>query len=225
MIRGRIGLTVLLAAPLACAANRLDQYDFRQLTLAVVAQYPPRPEVFSGGPWFPGHPKDPVHAIIRLGSEIAREIEAHNVRPRLDSAAARVDVAAEVTQRIGQRASRYLGSRLIEDPDRADLILEVEIRDYGIDADSWNAAAHFFVDAEVWLLDAADRRRIWRTRVRSRDPITPAIFGPRSAVRNVVTAAALSSLSVEDIARALEQLSYYSADRITDRLRSGLDRR
>ena len=86
------------------------------------------------------------------------------------------------------------------------------------------AAARFFVDAEAWLVDGHSRRWIWKTRVRERDPITPAVLGRRAAVRDVVTAAALAGLSVDEMARALTQLAHYSADHITDRLRSDLGR-
>jgi len=219
--RGVVAALVLVASTGCGSGNRLGEYDFRSLDLALATTFPPSPEVLSG-PYLPGHPRDPIHAIVRAGSRIAREVEAHRVRDRLDSAAAMVDVVGEVTDRVGRRASRYLGARLVPDEDRADVILEVDIRDYGIDAQDWEAAAHFFVDAEVWLIDAGDRRPIWKTRVRSKDPISPAIFG-RPAVRDVVTAAALSSLSVEDIARSLDQLAFYAAEKVTDRLRSALD--
>jgi len=218
--------TLVLAGAMSsgCASsNRLSEYDFRGLTLAVVPTFPPYAEILTG-PYFPDHPRDPVHQIIRAGTRLAKELEARRIRARLDSAAAEVDVPSLVSERVGERASRYLGARLIEDPDRADLLFEVEIRDYGIDAEDWDAAARFFVDAEVWLIDGVDRRLIWTTRVRARDPITPAIIGERGALRDVVTAAALANLSVEDIARALDQLAFYAADRVTDRLRSALDR-
>jgi len=215
-------------APMALVAsacshpNRLAEYDFRTLTVAVVSDYPPQPEILSG-PFFPGHGKDPFHAIVRAGSRIAREIETRRLRPRLDSAAARAELPDRVTARIGDRAVRYLGARRIDDERRADLILEVEIRDYGIDAEDWDAAARFFVDAEAWLIDGRDRRAIWTTRVRRREPITPAILGRPSAVRDVVTAAVLAGLSVDDMERALVQLSHFAADGVTDRLRASLD--
>jgi len=202
--------------------HRLAEYDFRGLTLAVEPHFPPFPEVLTG-PYFPGHPRDPIHAIIRAGTLLAKELEAREVRVRLDSAATLVDLPALVGERLGRESARHLGARLIDDVDAADLVLEVEIRDYGIDAEDWDAAARFFVDAEVWLRDADTRRLIWQTRVRARDPIAPAIFGGPSAVRDVVTAAALAGLSVEDVARALRQLAYYSADQVSDRLRSALD--
>lgn len=203
--------------------NRLGDYTYTGRSLAVVYDFPPHPEVLTGS-YFPGHPRDPVHAILRAGSRIATEIEARRVRGRLDSAATLVDVSQRVAERTSERATRYLRTELIEQEEGADFVFEVHIRDYGIDAEEWEAAAHFFVDAEVALLAGEDGRLIWKTSVRERDPIAPAIFGRRSTVRNVVTAAALANLSVEDIARALEQLADYSADRITRQLRDALDR-
>jgi len=222
MTRRLVGLVAVTLLAGACGGlNRLGEYDFRSRTLAVEADFPPYPEVLTG-PILPNHEGDPIHAIVRTGTRLAREIEAHHVGPRLDSAAAEVDVAGLVRERLGRQANRILGTRPIERSEDADLIFEVRIRDYGIDAKDWNAAAHFFVDAEVWLLDGLDRRPIWKTRVRERDPITPAILGRRSVLRDVVTAAALADLSVDDIARALEQLSVYAADHITDHLRKAL---
>jgi hypothetical protein len=220
----RILIAVLAGAALSgCAArNRLANYDFRDQTLAVDWDFPPYPEVLTG-PYFPRHPRDPIHAIIHAGSRIAKEAEARRVRERLDSAAARVDVSSRVADRTGGRAARYLGTRLTSDRERADFILEVHLRDYGIDAEEWEAAANFFVDAEVVLLAAEDRRMVWKTRVRGRDPIAPAIFGRHSTLRNVVTAAALADLSVDDLVRALEQLADYTADRVTGRLRDALE--
>lgn len=221
--RRAIVLTLTALTAIGCGAgNRLADYDYRGRPLVVVYDFPPYPEVLTG-PYFPGHPRDPVHAIIRAGTQIAREIEAERVRERLDSAATLIDVADRVAQGTSERASRYLRTRLTDDEDEAEFILEVRIRDYGIDAEQWEAAAHFFVDAEVVLLAGEDGREIWRTHVRDRDPIAPAIVGRRSAIRNIVTAAALAKLSVEDIARALEQLADYSADHITGRLRSALE--
>jgi hypothetical protein len=43
-------------------------------------------------------------------------------------------------------------------------------------------------------------------------------------MRDLVTAAALANLSVEEIAQALERLADYSADHVTEHLRDAVDR-
>jgi len=206
-----------------CASTgRLAEYDFRNATVAVVAEFPPYPEVLTG-PYFPGHPEDPVHALMRFGGRLAKEIEAEDLRPRLDAAAELVDVAARVSARTMERIPRYLGARATADESTARFIVEVVVRDYGVDAAEWLAAAHFFVDARVFIIEAETGVQVWEAHVRERDPITPHIFGPGTVVRDIVTARAFAQLEVEDIARALERLADYSADHIADRLRDALD--
>jgi len=217
-----IGVVCLAACQ---STGRLAEYEFAGGTLATVYEFPPYPEVFTG-PYFPGHPEDPVHSLFRLGTRIAKEVAAADIRDRLDSAAAMVDVAGRLSERTSVRAARFLRVELIDDEASADFGLEVRVRDYGIDANEWDAAAHFFVDAQVVLYDGFDGSEIWESEVRERDPIMPHIFGhgPARAVRDVVTAAALASMSEENIARALEHLADYASDRISETLRNSLEK-
>jgi hypothetical protein len=53
------------------------------------------------------------------------------------------------------------------------------------------------------------------------DPVGPEVFGP-GAMRDVVTAAAIADLSLEDMVRALEQLADFTVYEITERLRFDL---
>ena len=222
-----IGALVLPALTLlvACqSAGRLAEYDFAGATVATVYDMPPYPEVLTG-PYFPGHPRDPIHALMRVGTVLAKEVAASGIRERLDSASARVDVAARLSDRVGTRTARLLRAELVDDERSADFVLEVRVRDYGIDAADWNAAAHFFVDAQVLLFDGADGSEIWESDVKERDPVMPHIFGGNRAriARDIVTAAVLADMSEEEIAAALESLADYAADHISERLRGSLE--
>jgi len=219
------GAVTVLAAVACQSTGRLDEYDFRGGALYVTYDFPPRPEILTG-PYFPGHPENPVHAVISIGSKIAREVAAAGARDRLDAATDQVDVSARVADRASVRAARYLRVDLVEDDTEADYGLEVRIRDYGIDAEEWESAAHFFVDAEMILFDAVDGREIWSSHVRERDRIAPHIFGGHGAwtARDIVTAAALSNLSEEDMVLALEALADYAGDQISERLRDSLEK-
>lgn len=205
------------------STGRLAEYEFPGRTVAVSFGRAPHPEVLTG-PWFLyDHPRTAVGAIIAAGTKIAREVEASEARKKLDAAADSVDVIGRLAERTLERAALHLRARAVDDVDQADFIFDVMLREYGIDAEDWNAAAHFYVEAEVFLIDGRDGTQIWKSKVKSRDPIMPAIFGPGTIVRDVVTAAALAGLSTEEIARALERLADYSADRITGRLRNALE--
>ncbi|MGD8278337.1 MAG: hypothetical protein PVH00_09945 [Gemmatimonadota bacterium] len=216
-------LVLIVPALAACrGTGRLAEYDFRDRTLAVRSLIPPHPQVLTG-PYFLDWPDDPVQAVIRAGTRIAREVEASQVRARLDSAAASVDVSGRLADRAHDRAAFHLRAERVDDERVADFVIEVLVREYGIEAKEWNAAAHFFVDARLVIIDGRDGTQVWDTHVKSRDPIAPAIFGP-GAVRDVVTARALAAQSVGEIRVALERLADYSADRITERLRDALEK-
>lgn len=214
---------LLPALSLSCrGTGRLEEFDFNDRTLAVRTSLPPQPAVLTG-PWFLDWPDNPVEAVIRAGTRIAKEIEASDVRSRLDSASATVDIAGRLADRALNRAAFHLRAEPVADEREADFLVEILVREYGIDAEDWNAAAHFYVEAQLLLIDGRDGTQIWDTRVKSRDRMAPAIFGP-GIVRDVVTARALAAQSVEEITVSLERLADYSADRITERLREAMEK-
>ena len=171
-----------LAFPLVAVATcqstgRLAEYDFAGGALFISYDFPPRPEILTG-PYFPDHPRDPIHAIIRIGGTIARELAASDARDRLDAACEQVDISGRLADRASRRAARYLRVDLVDTEDEADYGLEIRIRDYGVDAEEWESAAHFFIDAEVILYDMLDGGEIWGVpRQRTGTPSPPISSG------------------------------------------------
>jgi hypothetical protein len=217
----RVGLLILIGT--ACrGTGHLAEYEFSGRTLAARTLVPPHPEVLTG-PWFVNWSANPVRNVIRAGAMIVKEAEASQIRSRLDSAAARIDVSGRLTSRAHQRAAFHLRAEPVQNEREADYVMEVLVEEYGVDAESWDAAAHFYVDARLVLADARTGRQIWDTHISAKDRIAPVVFGP-GAIRDVVTARALASQSVEEIVRMLERLADYSADRITERLREALEK-
>lgn len=218
----RVALLLPLAATSACASNRLHEFTYADRTLAVVSEIPRRPEVLSG-PLFLGRlTGDPVRDVLSVGTQVAREVEAHAVRERLDEAAERVDVGYVLEDRTLERAARFLGADPVERDGREDYLLELVVREYGIDAEAWESTAYFYIEAEAALLDAASGTEIWRAEIEEDEPIGPRIWGPGHGIRNVVTAATLADLSVDEIVTALESLADYAAGEITARLSDDL---
>ena len=78
------------------------------------------------------------------------------------------------------------------------------------------------MDVEVQLLDNRRGVRIWKARVKERQPITRTFFGLGKATGDVITAVALAKLSVEELVEGFEHLADYTADRITRKLRDDL---
>ena len=120
-----------------------------------------------------------------------------------------------------ERGARYLGTRRIDDPNAADYVLEIDVMRFGINASGGNAT--LFVEGEAVLIDGRTGREIWNQEVDAWDQLTPTISGPgSSAAGGVLTAAALTSITVADYERILQQLADYTADVMTDELREDL---
>lgn len=102
-----VAVAALVSTSCGGSKHRLAEYDFRGRTLAVVTIAPPYPEVLSSTSLDP-KTDNPVEAILRVGSEIAREASARRVRARLDSAAKAVDVSGRMGDRALRNAARHL---------------------------------------------------------------------------------------------------------------------
>ncbi len=226
------GAVMLLATlPLlsACShAQHLGEYDFRGRTLSAATIAPAYPEILSGMRLHVDG-DDPVRAVLRVSSEIAREASARDMRARLDRAASAVDVPARMSERILRDGARQLRATPVPAPAEnarsgSDFEIEVRVQRYGIVASSWTSAAYFLIDAEVAILDGGTGRRIWKDRVRATDPVRPVVFSsPDRSVGNAVTAIALASMSTEEVQRELELLADFAADRVTRSLADGLE--
>jgi len=128
-----------------------------------------------------------------------------------------------MAERALARAARYLGARPVDDDGDADFLLEIDVARFGIDA-SGGGAATLYVEGEAVLLDAATGREIWNQEVSAWDQLTPSVGGVEGATAagGILTAAALTRISVEEYERVLEQLADYAADVMTEELREDL---
>jgi len=214
-------LAGLVTAAAACGGTQhLSEYDFTGHALAVASYAPFAPELWTGG--VDVDTDNPVSAVLDAGSRVAKEVEGRRARARLDSAARAVDVSKLMSDRMLERASRYLGAEPVADRDSADYLLELDVRRLAIDARSENRA-RLFMKGTVSLLDRTTGREIWTTDVTARDPLTPYIrHGGIDIPGDVVTAGVLYSLSVEDFQRMLEGMARLSSQAVMDHLRSDL---
>jgi hypothetical protein len=220
-------LAAALAATLTgCAsAGRLGEYDFRDRPVAVVTVAPPRPDVFTDDDFWLGG-GSLLEVAVRVASDIARDVQAERARARLDSAVAVVNVPERMGARVLEQGARELRGRAVGDVQEADFEIELRVKRYGIEADSWDDQANFTIDADVLILDGEDRSQIWKAGVNEREAVSSGTLGRAlpDAVGGVVTAGQLASLSVAEMARALEALADYCADRMIQKLRSGLEK-
>jgi hypothetical protein len=217
----RIALVAGLMLIAGCGRKfYLAEYQFADKTIAMVYLDTPNPELLSG--WYNLRPStNPIRVVVNAGAGVAKEIEARRASARLDSATRQVDIPARLADRTLQRASLYLGTRPVSSTEGADYVLEVNMRRFGIDARSTNAA-YLFTNAEAVLVDHRTGREIWSSEVSGSDRVTPWVVGTRNIPSSIFTAATISTVSVEDFEEALDQLVTSSSNLITSELRDKL---
>lgn len=211
----------IVVAVSACGGhNHLSEYNFTSRSLALVYIAPPRPELVTG--WYNvPDVNDPVAAVVAAGSGVAKEVEGRRARARLDSATALIDLSALMSQRTLERTSRYLGATPVANRQRADFLLEVNVHNSGIDLRR-QSTAYLFMNATAVLMDARTGREIWSFDVDGRNRLTPFLYGGNHVGTGAITAAALSTVSVADFQRAMEDLADFSSNAISDELRGAL---
>lgn len=223
--RAAIATAALLAAALllaSCATiNRLDRIRFDEPALASVLEPPPPPSLDS---WYDLsiNTRDPVGTVLRVGSSIVLAAEAQKAAERMREALERVDVPAVVLEESAVRCARALGGERIDEPRNADLVLSLEIEEYGIDAPSWASAVALELHATVRLYERGSRELLWRRGFSVTQRASPEVFGLPSAAERIFTAAMLASLSTEEMARGFEHLAHTTARSIGDRLERDL---
>ena len=209
-----------VAAWAACGGgHRLAEYDFAGGTLAMVDLGTPPPVLLTGDVDVDTD-EGALGAVLDAGSRAAKEVSARKARARLDSASRRVDMGEEMAGRILERGSRYLGTNPVESEAEADYLLELDVRDYGIDARG-GRDARLFVVADVILLERRTGREIWNTEVRGRDRLVPSVEGV-DLPSDIFTAGGLTQISVDEFEGILRGLADVSADAVADQLREDL---
>jgi len=211
-------VTVSGSVLLSCgSSHRLHEVQFRDRRASVFMAAAPRPDVFTGGfVWV--DKDDPVGSILRAGTTIAKEVEAGRVRARLDSAMREVDVPERLRDGVLYGCSELLALDPVPDARDADFTFHLNLREYGIEAKSWTTGTFFKIDLDVSLIDNTRELRVWKKRFKERMPVSPEYFGLDQSIDNVITAVALSRLTVEQMAAGFEQLADVTADRLTARL-------
>lgn len=212
---------LLAAGPAACGAGHgLARYDFADRSLATVDLGTPRPMLLTDD-YDVDAEQGALAAVLDAGSRAAKQVSARKARARLDSAASRLDMGERIASRVLQRGSRYLGARPVEESREADFLLELDVKDYGMDVRS-GREARLFVVAEAILLERRTGREVWSTQVRGRDRLMPAVDGVDDASSDILTAGGLARISVDEFERILQGLADVSADAVTDQLREDL---
>lgn len=212
----------VIALPACAGHHHLGDYTFAERSMAVVVLSSPAPGLLTSG-YNLRADDDPLAAVLRAGTSAAKDVEARRARARLDSATARVGPTGDLAQRTLERTSRYLGTRPVTSTNDADFLLEVRMKNFGLDARG-SSSAYLYTNAEAVLLDRRTGREIWNVSVHGTDRLTPRVRGTADVpgAGDIIAAGSLATMSVADFQDALQQLAVLSSNVVADELRSAL---
>lgn len=210
---------VLLAS--CTTVNRLNRHSIENATIAANLRVPPEPRLaVSYSIVFDS--RNPIGTALSIGSNIAVAAQASRVDNRMREALLSIDVPRIVLDETYSAASKALDARMVSRKYQADYLLDVDVREYGIRADSPRGAVRLYMRMTARLYHNRSGELVWRRNVSFEDRASPTMFGFGDIFGNVVTAGALSELSTQAIADGFEQLAMQSSRELARKLERDL---
>lgn len=221
VVSAMLALAALAMLASCATVNRLDRISIDNPRLATVLQPPPPPSMDT---WYDLsiNADDPIGTVLRVGSSIVKAAEAEKAAERMREALTEVDVPEVVFEESSLRCARALDAERVDDARDADLMLEIEIEDYGINAPSWGSAVGLEIETTVRLYERGSHDLVWRRHVTVTQKASPEVFGLPGAAETIFTAAMLASLSTEEMVRGFSSLAQFAARVIGDTLEHDL---
>jgi hypothetical protein len=209
------GLALFIAG--CCSMNQLQGWKFDERTVSAHLFPPPPAQVFSDG-WTDTISGNPIEAVLRIGTGIAREVEMSRTRAKMDSAMGMVDIPAILEEETLERGAKSFGFRTVPENPNSDFMFDIEIEKYGIEAKSWTSGVDFKMEVKIALIENAGKRQVWRRCFDEKIAVSSDLFGLPDAANNIFTMVSLSRLTAGQIADGLENLALRTSDRIIRRL-------
>lgn len=211
-----LAIIILMLCSLGCyTINRLEGHDFRERRAAATMITPPPPMVFSDVDLYDEHGSILTQAL-KIGTAIAKEVEAGKAQKRLRDALADVDIPEYIRQDVLWNGAEHLNYDPVDDSRDADYHFVIKIEKYGIQAPSWFSTVQFIIDLRVRLVDVGTQQLVWRRKVVTREPVHSSIFGVSNIVDDIISASVLSDLSEEELAEGFENLAAFAAGRVAE---------
>ena len=222
----RVGAAVAVILLLASCAtiNRFDRYVFEDASLRTEMRVPPPPTLNIGYSTAVDS-GDPIGTVLRVGTTMIKTSEAVKAEPLMREALRSVDVPAIVLKETSQACASVLNARPVDSGQKADYLLDLDIYEYGIEAPSWSSSVSLHLGMTAIMYHNRSGEIVWRRKHITVDiPASPQMFGLGSAMGDIVSAAVLSSLTVDQLEEGFRRLALDSARRVTRILEDDLYR-
>jgi hypothetical protein len=217
--------TAVIALALSLGActtvNRLDMFKVENARLAAELRVPPKPTLaINYNVSF--HRDNPLGTFLSLGSNIIKASEATKAEAAMREALEYVDVPTIVLKEAHSACASALGARAVDRRRSAEYLLDLEIEEYGIKADSPFSAVSLHMRLKATMIHQKSGELAWRRMITVDDPASPATFGLSHIVGDIVTAGVLSGLSSRDLEDGFERLASETARSVARKLQDDL---
>ena len=199
----------------SCATiNKLDKYSLEGSSVLLQISPQPQPTV-SVNYKSPESESNNLIKMVSIGVNIVKAGEAEIAENKLERVLRDENVPEKIAVRAFSDILTTLDCRETTRRSSADLILKFEVEDYGIKAYS-SASLYFFIELEASLYHIGNREIIWQNNVKVKEDISCGFFGLDNLLDSVITVAALSSLSADDLSIGFNKLTREAAFKIAD---------
>jgi len=210
-------VTLLLGS---CATvNHLDEYRFGGTGIAGTMRTPPEPEI-DGNYDVTVDMENPVLTFASVATNLAKANQLAKVEDKMYSALEQVDVPQIIFDETYERCAVTLASEKRQYVKDADYVFDLEIRDYGLSADSYGTTVRIEIATTARLYSTADRRLIWERRVSVSDPLSAEVFGLHDVLDTVISTAVIANLTEEQLVKGFSEsarrISYKIANKLED---------
>jgi len=165
---------------------------------------------------------NPIATVLNIGTNFAKAASAEGAEGKLRRALVTVNVPVIVLKETFYGSSKALSTRMVDEVSKADYLLDLEIKEYGIHASSPGGSVKLRIETTARIYDNRSQELVWRrTRTQTSDA-SPQMFGLGPTIGNVLAAAALSNLTEEQLVTGFTNLAKESSREISRRLERDL---
>jgi ABC-type uncharacterized transport system auxiliary subunit len=217
----------VLAAALVLAScettNKLAMYNFEGARMASEMRTPPPPRLDIRYN-VTLDSKNAFYSSLSVLTNIAKATQAQKAEQAMRDALSSVDVPGIILQESAAACANALGTTAEERRSQADYVLTLDIREWGIEADSPGSAVKLRVRMTARIVDRRTDDLAWRRDLSVAEPASPQVFGLGQIVGNMVTATALSNMNADELQSGFLELARKAAATVARLLERDLDR-
>jgi ABC-type uncharacterized transport system auxiliary subunit len=224
MILSALGAAALVVVMASCATvNRLETHDFQGASLAAHMRTPPEPQMdIRYDVTLDSH--NPIYSALSVMTNLAKAAQAEKARNTMREALLSVDLPGIIRDESFSACAFALGTEQVDRTAQSDYLLDMEIRDWGIEASSPTSAVMLRVRLTASLYKTEGRELLWQREVRVRNPASAGMFGVGQVIGNMVTATVLSNMTADELAQGFTELGRESARTVVRQLERDMDR-